>query len=90
MTTPDDQITGYGGLPKRDGTSSVSQPSSSTTSTGSSGTGRASGGGVDDAKAKAREVAEEVKKQGKGQLDGYRETAAEEIAYWFSGTEIVG
>jgi hypothetical protein len=76
MTTPDDQITGYGGMPKHDGTSPVSQPSGSTSSAGAS---HASGSGSEDAKAKAREVAEEVKKQGKDQLEGYRETAADEL-----------
>lgn len=81
MTTPDDEITGYGGLPK----SGPGSSSTSTTSTptpppgsGSSSSGSTSGA-AEDAKAKAHQLADEAKAQGKSQLDSYRETAADEI-----------
>ncbi len=76
MTTPDEEITGYGGLPK-----TGPEQSTSTSSTPSSGTGAASTGhgAAEDAKAKAQQVADQAKAQGKSQLEGYRETAADEI-----------
>ncbi len=96
MTTPDEEITGYGGQPK-------TGPNSTTSSTGSNATGSTSsnmgssgshtsdtsqssttgsstaGHAAEDAKAKARQAADQVKTQGKSQLEGYRETAADEI-----------
>lgn len=87
MTTPDDEITGYGGPPKTgpDATSNTansnnassgsSSSHTSSTNQGSSSTGHA----AEDAKLKARQMAEQVKNQGRTQLEGYRETAADEI-----------
>lgn len=104
MTTPDDEITGYGGQPKTGPNSTTgSTGSNSTGSTGSSSTSSTSSGigssgshassasqnthtgsgtaghATEDAKAKARQAADQVKTQGKSQLEGYRETAADEI-----------
>lgn len=91
MTTPDEEITGYGGQPKT-GPNSTSNTTGSNYSnsssngnqsanvnqgstTGSSSTGHT----TEEAKAKAKDVAEQVKSQGKSQLEGYRETAADGI-----------
>lgn len=66
MTTPDEDITGYGGLGKTGSTApdgSSAQPSA--------------GPSKEDLKAKAREVGDEVKQQGKAQLENYRGTAAD-------------
>ncbi|MFL9815180.1 hypothetical protein D7241_18200 [Stutzerimonas sp. VN223-3] len=89
MTTPDEEITGYGGLPKTDpGTTNTASsmnatPSSSTSQSSSTGTSQNASGSVghatEDVKAKARQAADQVKTQGKSQLEGYRETAADEI-----------
>ncbi|KJH83001.1 hypothetical protein [Stutzerimonas stutzeri] len=76
MTTPDEEITGYGGLSKT-GPDTASATSNSTNgqSTSSASTGHV----AEDAKAKARQAADQVKTQGKSQLEGYRETAADEL-----------
>jgi len=80
MTTPDEEITGYGGLPKTGPGNSMSSSSSTSSSGSASGSSSASHSSpAEDAKAKARQVAEEAKTQGKSQLEGYRETAADEI-----------
>lgn len=76
MTTPDEEITGYGGLPK---TGPNSASSTSTSTSGQSTAGSTIEHAAEDAKAKAREAAEQVKTQGKSQLEGYRETAADEL-----------
>ena len=89
MTTPDEEITGYGGQPKTGpgtttnttSTNATSGPTSSqpsSTGTGQNASG-AAGHATEDAKAKARQAADQVKTQGKSQLEGYRETAADEI-----------
>lgn len=76
MTTPDEEITGYGGQPKTGPNSAATN----STATGSQSTsGSTSNHVADDAKAKARQAADEVKTQGKSQLEGYRETAADEL-----------
>lgn len=67
MTTPDEDITGYGGLPQSGSTPDSAAPVSS------------HGAADADLKAKAREVGDEVKQQGKAQLDSYRGTAADEL-----------
>ena len=67
MTTPDEDITGYGGLPQSGSTPDSATPGSS------------HGAADADLKAKAREVGDEVKQQGKAQLDSYRGTAADEL-----------
>src|SRR5690606_16778722 len=66
----DEEITGYGGQPRT---------GSTPPGTGSSGAAPTGANVAEDAKAKARQAAEQVKNQGKGQLDGYRETAADGI-----------
>ncbi len=76
MTTPDEEITGYGGQPKT-GPNSTSATSTSATDQSASSTG--TGHVTEDAKAKAKQAADEVKTQGKSQLEGYRETAADEL-----------
>jgi len=72
MTTPDDEITGYGGLGK---TGPDATPHTDTRRTSDSVAQAA----AEDVRDKARQATEEVKAQGKSQLDGYRETAADEI-----------
>lgn len=91
MTTPDEEITGYGGQPKTGPNSTSNTTGSTNPSTGSSGShssgpnpGSSSGTGsaghaAEDAKAKAKQAGDQVKTQGKNQLEGYRETAADEI-----------
>ncbi|AHL74696.1 hypothetical protein CH92_06120 [Stutzerimonas stutzeri] len=76
MTTPDEEITGYGGLPK---TGPDTASATSTSTTGQSTPSTSTGHMTEDAKAKARQAADEVKTQGKSQLEGYRETAADEL-----------
>ena len=103
MTTPDEEITGYGGQAR---TGSMQSPGSSsgpttTSQTGSSAgsasgsasgptttsqTGSSAGGASgstsqpgEEVKAKAREATEQVKNQGKAQLDSYRSSAADEL-----------
>ncbi|UPQ83979.1 hypothetical protein M0M42_06105 [Pseudomonas knackmussii] len=76
MTTPDEEITGYGGQPKT-GPNSSSATSGSTT--GQPNSNSTAGHATEDAKAKARQAADQVKTQGKSQLEGYRETAADEL-----------
>lgn len=76
MTTPDEEITGYGGQPK---TGPNSASSTSTSTSGQSTTGSTIEHAAEDAKAKARQAADQVKTQGKSQLEGYRETAADEL-----------
>lgn len=68
MTTPDEEITGYGGQPRNGPATSASKPASQDFEHV-----------AQDAKLKAKEAAEQVKAQGKEQLDGYRDTAANEI-----------
>ena len=70
MTTPDEEITGYGGQPR----SGPSTPVSASESDNQDFDHVAQ-----DAKLKAKQAAEQVKAQGKGQLDSYRDTAADEI-----------
>ena len=72
MTTPDEEITGYGGLGK---TGPDMTTGTDTKATSDSVAKEA----AEEVRAKARQAAEEVKAQGKSQLDGYRETAADEI-----------
>jgi len=87
MTTPDDEITGYGGQPKTGPDSTPNTASSNNASSGSSSSHKSStnqdssatGHAAEDAKMKAKEAAEQLKAQGKTQLEGYRETAADEI-----------
>lgn len=75
MTTPDEEITGYGG---QAGTSSPQTGSSSgQPSMHSDRSAQAGDGG--DVRAKAREAGEQIKNQGKAQLDSYRGTAADEL-----------
>ena len=76
MTTPDEEITGYGGQPK---TGPNSASSTSTSAASQSTTGSTTEHAAEDAKAKARQAADQVKTQGKSQLEGYRETAADEL-----------
>lgn len=71
MTTPDEEITGYGGQPRN----GPATPVSSTKPAASQDFEQV----AQDAKLKAREAAEQVKTQGKEQLDSYRDTAADEI-----------
>ncbi|WP_217476718.1 hypothetical protein [Stutzerimonas stutzeri] len=78
MTTPDEEITGYGGQPKT-GPNSAASTSTSTSTSSQSTSGPTSGQIAEDAKAKARQAADEVKTRGKSQLEGYRETAADEL-----------
>ena len=70
MTTPDEEITGYGGMPKNGPTTPVSA---------SAPASQDSEHVAQDAKQKAQQAAERVKSQGKEQLDSYRDTAAGEI-----------
>lgn len=88
MTTPDEETTGYGGLPKRgpdspiNTTTTSSSAGSGSSSSQASGTTAGSGSTehvAEDAKAKAKQAADQVKTEGKTQLEGYRETAADEI-----------
>ncbi|WP_417792082.1 hypothetical protein [Stutzerimonas xanthomarina] len=93
MTTPDDEITGYGGLPKTGPDSTTGSTGSSSVNSGmgtsgnhTSGTSQnthtssgTAGHAAEDAKVKARQAAEQVKTHGKSQLEGYRATAADEI-----------
>ncbi|MCW3149113.1 hypothetical protein N8H22_10960 [Stutzerimonas stutzeri] len=66
MTTPDEDITGYGGLGKTGSTAPDGSPAHAT-----------AGPSKENLKAKAREAGEEVKHQGKAQLENYRGTAAD-------------
>ena len=85
MTTPDEEITGYGGQARTDAnaqsTSAPAQPTGH--QTGQAGTTQASSSAsapsAEELKAKAREAGEQVKNQGKAQLDSYRGTAADEL-----------
>lgn len=70
MTTPDEEITGYGGQPRNGPSTPVSASESASQDFDHV---------AQDAKLKARQAAEQVKAQGKGQLDSYRDTAADEI-----------
>ena len=72
MTTPDEEITGYGGMGKTSPDIS-SRPDNTATSDSVAHTT------ADDVRATARQATEEIKAKGKSQLDGYRETAADEI-----------
>lgn len=72
MTTPDEEITGYGGMGK---TSPDITPQPDNRATSDSVTHAA----ADDVRATARQATEEIKAKGKSQLDGYRESAADEI-----------
>ncbi len=95
MTTPDEEITGYGGIaktgsttPQADRTIGSGTPHTATPSSPGyqAQTGSAQGGRVgsdtppsEDLKAKARQAAEQVQNQGKAHLDSYRGTAADEL-----------
>src|SRR5690606_11683254 len=70
MTTPDEEITGYGGQPRSGPATPVSASNPASQDLEHV---------TQDAKHKAREAAEQVKAQGKEQLDSYRDTAAAEI-----------
>lgn len=76
MTTPDEEITGYGGQPK---TGPNSTSTASTSTSGQSTSGSTAGHATEDAKAKARQAADQVKAQGRSHLEGYRDTAADEL-----------
>lgn len=80
MTTPDEEITGYGGQARAD--SNAQSTSASATSGQASSTqtsSSASAPTAEELKVKAREAGEQVKNQGKAQLDSYRGTAADEL-----------
>ncbi|MCQ4296456.1 hypothetical protein NAU58_12790 [Pseudomonas stutzeri] len=83
MTTPDEEITGYGGQARTDSPqagSTSGQPSTQSSTTGSDRTNTSgSSASAEDMKAKARDAGEQVKNQGKAQLDSYRGTAADEL-----------
>ncbi|HCG38797.1 MAG TPA: hypothetical protein DEW09_06905 [Pseudomonas sp.] len=84
MTTPDEEITGYGGQARTDANAqSSSAPAQPTGQTGQAGTTQASSSAsapsAEELKSKAREAGEQVKNQGKAQLDSYRGTAADEL-----------
>ena len=70
MTTPDEEIIGYGGQPRSGPATPVSASNPASQDLEHV---------TQDAKHKAREAAEQVKAQGKEQLDSYRDTAAAEI-----------
>lgn len=70
MTTPDEEITGYGGQPRSGPT---------TPGSGSESASQDFDHVAQDAKLKAKQAAEQVKTQGKEQLNSYRDTAADEI-----------
>lgn len=70
MTTPDEEITGFGGQPR----SGPATPASASEAASQDFQHVAQ-----DAKLKAKEAAEQVKAQGKEQLDSYRDTAADEL-----------
>ncbi|WP_313055730.1 hypothetical protein [Pseudomonas lopnurensis] len=74
MTTPDEDITGYGG-PAKTGSTQPAGSSPGQTAAQPDGAAQMS----EDAKAKARQAAEEVKQQGKAQLENYRGSAADEL-----------
>lgn len=80
--TGPNSTTGFSGSNATNSTSPGKGSSGSHTSntTQRSGTGSSTAGhAAEDAKAKARQAADQVKTQGKSQLEGYRETAADEI-----------
>jgi len=83
MTTPDEEITGYGGQAKTDSlqTGAPSGQTSAQPSAGSPDRAGTSGSApsAEDIRATAREAGEQVKNQGKAQLDSYRGTAADEL-----------
>jgi len=83
MTTPDEEITGYGGQARTDSPqagSTSGQPSTQSSNTASDRTNTTgSSASAEDMKAKARDAGEQVKNQGKAQLDSYRGTAADEL-----------
>lgn len=85
MTTPDEEITGYGGqagtgTPQKAASSGQSSSSSSGNGVAPmSGSGVSQGATSEDIKAKAAEAGEQLKNQGKAQLDSYRGTAADEL-----------
>lgn len=72
MTTPDEEITGYGGMGKAS-PDFTSQPDNTTASDS------VAHPTAEDVRATARQATEEIKAKGKSQLDGYRETAADEL-----------
>lgn len=72
MTTPDEEITGYGGMGK-------ASPDTQSHADNTASSDSAVHAAADDVRATARQATEEIKAQGKSQLDGYRETAADEI-----------
>ncbi|WP_120993346.1 hypothetical protein JQR85_05675 [Stutzerimonas urumqiensis] len=79
MATPDEEITGYGGQPQTG--SYTGHQQTGTTSTASSGSGQSSHAtpATEDLKLKARQAGDQVKAQGRAQIDRYRGTAADEI-----------
>ena len=84
MTTPNEEITGYGGQARTEANAqSTSAPAQPTGQTGQAGTTQASSSAsapsAEELKAQAREAGEQVKNQGKAQLDSYRGTAADEL-----------
>ncbi|EHY79720.1 hypothetical protein PstZobell_20073 [Stutzerimonas stutzeri ATCC 14405 = CCUG 16156] len=83
MTTPDEEITGYGGQAKTDSPLTGAPSGQTNPQASSAGSDRMSSSGAapsaEDLKAKAREAGEQVKSQGKAQLDSYRGTAADEL-----------
>jgi len=83
MTTPDEEITGYGGIASTGSTTTSTEQSAGTGGTtlqGSAKGDRHAGSPVgEDLKGKARQAAEQVQQQGKAHLDSYRGTAADEL-----------
>ena len=76
MTTPDEDITGYGGPAKTGSLQSTdSSPSQAPAQTAGPDAAQMS----ESAKASARQAAEQVKHQGKAQLENYRGSAADEL-----------
>lgn len=81
MTTPDEEITGYGGQARTESPQAGSTSGQPSTQSSNTGSDRSSGSSAsaEDMKAKARDAGEQVKNQGKAQLDSYRGTAADEL-----------
>lgn len=83
MTTPDEEITGYGGQARTNSPQTATpsgQTASPTSHTGNDPMGSSGAApSAEDLKAKARDASEQIKNQGKAQLDSYRGTAADEL-----------
>ncbi|EWC40958.1 hypothetical protein [Stutzerimonas stutzeri] len=73
MTTPDDEITGYGGQARTSSTQTGGSPGQPSMQT--DGAAQIS----EEMKSKAKEAGEQIKNQGKAQLDSYRGSAADEL-----------